>query len=415
MENQVLVPSKGKSFLLVSESGRQEFWGSKHPPKSAQAQVVEYLQTLRGQDVRLLGIMGGPGQNIFVRAASDLGISVWRIPWYRLEELAGLEAKASPTERASAIRQAWEQNSSAFYQLEALEPTIMLLRELTRVRLSIQENFRKPANLQYQSAWRELEVLLPEGEELISLRTFFSNPGFISGAKKDEEELERRIAPLVKEHPLWPYLHPNRDSVLPSVKGLGPSLGGSIISEIGDIRRFPTRKSLRAYVRFHLNAEGEFPKRKAGEISAWNRYLNRAVHWWSSDQMPRYEHPWRLLYDWKKAREMQAHPKVVAREMVTKRGQKRTVYDYSLKHLDLRAKRWVGSQFLNYLWDLWQQMVQAGDLELWYSNSSWPAYFSRIERELKDDLRAYLETEIANRRRREPEEELEENEKTGTV
>jgi len=402
MTNQVmvLVPSKGRRFFLATEEEQREFGG-----KNVPAQVVEYFQSLDGHDVQLLGIMGGTGQNLLARAM-QFGIKVMRIPWYRLEELTGLAVKATAQERASAIRQSWEQHPEGFYQMEALENTIVLTRELTRVRLNIQDTFRKPANLQFQAAWRELEVLLPEGKALISLRTLFSNPQFIAGAKRDEKELEHRIRGLIKTIPIWRWLSP-KNSVLPPIKGLGPSLGGSLVSEIGDIRRFPGRENLRAYARFHVNRKGEFPHREKGEISPWNRYLNRAVWLWSTDQMPRYDHPWRLLYDWKKARELQAHPEAVQREIIDGRGRKRTVHDFTLKHCDMRAKRWTGSQMLNYLWDLWTQVEQGEDPELWYTGSSWPAYFTRIEQELKDGLKEFLEQE-RKRRRREPKEEPEE-------
>jgi len=395
MENQViLVPSKEKRILISTAKGDQEFRGPK--------EVVKFFQTLQGPEVILLGIMGGPGQSLFVRASQGFGIPVWRIPHYRLQELTGLTIKATPKERAQAIQQAWEAKSNSFYPMEVLETIIGLIRQLTRVRLSIQDTFRKPAQLQYQGAWRELEVLLPEGEELLDLKTFFANPKFIEGAKLDEKELEARIEALVKTLPIWTWIHPAKDSILPPIKGFGPSVGGSVISEIGDIRRFPTRESLRAYARFHLTKEGKFPKRVTGEFSPWNRYLNRALWWWSTDQMPRYEHPWRLLYDWKKAKELQAHPEVQTREMRDRRGRLRTIYDYTLKHLDMRAKRWTGSQLLNYLWDLWQEVERSGDPELWYLGSSWPAFFVRIERELKDKLWEFLKAEIPKRRRREP-------------
>lgn len=414
MANQVvvLVPGKVRSFLIAGEDGTRTLKG---PEK-----VVEYLQDLPNDGLQLLGVMGGPGQSLFARA-SVMGINVSRIPWFRLEEVTGLEVKAAPADRAAAIQQAWSQQPGAFYPLAVLEPKINLIRELTRVRLSIQDTFRKPADLQFQSAWRELAVLLPEGDELIDLRSFFANPRFIQGAKGDEKELENRIKRLVESLPIWDVLHPGNGSPLPQIKGLGPSIGGSIVSEIGDIRRFPTATHLRAYARFHVTPEGKFPRREKGEVSSWNRYLNRAVWLWSTDQMPRYDHPWRFLYDWKKALEMQAHPETVARKVIDRRGRGRTVWDYTLKHLDVRAKRWVGSQLLNYLWDLWVAFEAGEDLEAWWFRGSpqrqrehnWPAYFTRVDGELAAGLREYLEAEIPKRRRVEPGEEEEESEGEG--
>lgn len=397
MENQVivLVPSQQKRVLIASEKENREFrW-----PR----QAIEWLENQKEKPT-VLGIMGGPGQSLFVRAA-QLGLEVRRIPMYRLQEVAGIEPKASALNRAKAILQAWAEQRDAFYPLQELEPDIALVRTLTRVRISIQEVFRKPAQLQFQAAWRDLELLMPEGKELIDLKTFFANPKFIEVAKEDEEELERKVGLLVKKHSLWPYLHPRKDSPLPQIKGLGACLGGSILAEIGDIRRFPSGADLRGYARFGLTKEGQFPHRKKGEVAPWNRYLNRAVWLWSTDQMPRWEHPWRQLYFWKKARELKAHPGVIPSQVKDRQGRQRAVYLFSLKHLDSRAKRWVGSQLLNYLFDLWSVVEQGQDPEVWYPKSSWPAYFEKAEKELAGGLMEYLKAEIPKRRRVQPEEE----------
>lgn len=402
MENQVivLVPSQRKEVLLLRKVGNQGFrW-----PR----QAIEWLEKLE-EKATMLGIMGGPGQSLFIRVA-QLGLEVRRIPMYRLQELTGIEPKAKPTERAQAVQEAWEKQPEVFYPLQELDPTIVLIRTLTRARLSIQEVFRKPAQSQFKAAWRDLQLLMPKGRELLDLKTFFANPKFIETAKEAERELEARIVPLVKKLSLWKYLHPVEDSSLPQIKGWGPSIGGSILSEIADIRRFSTRNAFRAYARFGLNKEGKFPHRRKGEVGSWNRNLNRAVWLWSADQMPRWNHPWRKLYLWKKANELQAHPEVVARQVKDKRGRTRSVYDYTLRHLDSRAKRWTGSQLLNYLFDLWWVVEKGQDPEKWYPQSRWPDYFKQAERALEDGLMKYLQAEIPKRRRQQPEEEPEEEE-----
>jgi len=206
----------------------------------------------------------------------------------------------------------------------------------------------------------------------------------------------------VKTHPLWKCLHPPKDSTLPPVKGLGPVFVGSILGEIGDIRRFPSPKNLRAYARFHL-IEGKFPRRMTGKFSSWNSYLHETIWLWANEQMPKYDHPWRLFYLWKKAKEIRAHPEVKSRVIEDKQGRSRIIYDYTLRHFDSRAKRWIASQLLNYLWDLWQKLECNENLELWYSNSSWPTYFEQAEKELKNGLMKFLKAEILKRQRNAPE------------
>ena len=439
MEAQVtaLVPSKDHAVYVLNGDG-----GSRHFKKPDDA--IDWLRKHNSDGLIVIASMGGPGQELLSRVVQM--VLVHRVPIYRLQQVASLTPKSTPEERGQALQLAWSTNSDLFYPMEELDPTIVLIRELTRQRLSLQD-FRKPAQNQLHGALRRLEWVLPEESHaliellrrglkelfksqktrdeieaeftrleqevrltsvqqahLFAIRRFFSNPRFILGAKADEVELETRITSLLKRLPIWPWFNPH-GSNLPAIKGFGPSIGGSVTSEIGDIRRFQTPEALRAYARFHVTGEGKFPRRVAGELSSWNRYLNRAVWLWSTDQMPRYDHPWRILYYWRKAREFQSHPEPVTRQATDKRGRQRTVYDYTLKHLDSRAKRWTGSQLLNYIWDLWQVVARADNPEAWYAASSWPAYFERIERELNDGLLEYMKAEIAKRRRIEPESE----------
>lgn len=428
-----IVPTKERKILVYDP--RRERTRVETP-----VQAFAWFQRQQAQGA--VTVMGGPGQEFFARLV-DLEIPVHRIPMYRLQELTGVEVGASAEERATALVLAWEEAPENFYPMAQLDQSVVLVRELCRQRLSIQE-FRKEAALKLHAALRTLEYILPqEAAQLVELlrkglkdlfrkpelrrqieeefsrlntavqlsdmqqarilaiRQTFSNPGFVLGAKKDEQELEKQISRFLSSFPIWRWIKEGPVEI----KGFGPAVGGAIISELGDIIRFPTPEALRAYARFHVNEEGRFPHRRAGAISSWNRNLNQAVWLWSTDQMPRYKHPWRELYDWRKALEMQAHPEPVARQVAIKGGRTRTVYDYTLKHLDSRAKRWTGSQMLTYLWELWQQVAAGNNPEEWYPNSRWPAYFAQADQALTNGLRVYLETEIPKRRRAEPAEE----------
>ncbi|MDO8435928.1 MAG: transposase [bacterium] len=439
-----VVPSKQKQVLLLDDTGGQRVF-------SKPQQAIKWLaENLNGAVI--LGTMGGPGQELFGRMA-DSGISVFRTPFSRLQEF-GFEPKASSEDRAAMLQAAWQAKPEGFYPLREIDQTVMLIRELTRQRLNVQES-RKMATLQLHSALRSMEFVLPDeaatavellrkglkkqfsepetlrqieaefqrlaeevalssGQQarIFAIRQFFSNPRFILGAKEDEQELEKQISKLLASVGIWQWLR-RKGTTLPAIKGLGPAIGGAIVSEIGDIRRFPSSEDLRAYARFHINREGKFPHRKKGELSPFNRYLSRAVWLWTSDQVARYDHVWRELYQWKKAREMKAHPEPVARQAVDKTGRQYTIYDFSLKHLDSRAKRWTGSQLLNYLWSFWQEVAANRDPETWYVGSSWPAYFAQAEAELNDRLMAYLEEQIPLRRRKEPKEEEPDEEEEG--
>lgn len=383
--NHVLVPSKEGRYVLQNGSAPETFGDSEV--------LLEHLGQLDPGE--LLGLMGGTGQAVFVRA-QQLGWSVKRIPWHRLEQVIGNSvAGASEAERAAQLAAAWQQDPDAFYLAHEPDERIYLIRELTRVRLAIQETYRKPAQLQYQAVYRELAPLLPEEGRLVRIRTTFADSAMIAGAKQDEQALEAQIKHLVAGLSIWEALHPAKDGVLPRVLGLGPSLGGSLIGEIGDIRRFERPENLRAYARFHVNGEGGFPRRRRGEVANWNKYLNRAVWLWSSDQVARYDHIWRQLYLWHKAHELRQHPEAERRPKADGNG---TAAYYTLGHLDKRAKRRVGSKLLEYVFDLWWAIARGEDPEAWYRRSAWPEQFARAEDELAAGLLAELQGAIAARR-----------------
>lgn len=391
-------------------------------------EVLSFFESLNPSDT-VLALMGGPGQNLFVRA-QQMGLNAQRIPWFTLEKLEPGAAGADAEVRARALKDAWESDPGEFYPLAELDETIVMLRELTRVRLNIQE-YRKMATLQYKATARDLEPIMPDAAPFAAMRTMFANPGMITGAKADEQVLETRITSLARTLDIWSWLHPGKGAVLPEVKGLGPSLGGSLIGEILDIKRFPTPVHLRAYARFHVAERlalpgeqptsfkadpktqepvgyvGTFPRRRRGEVSSWNRYLNRAVWLWSTDQMPRYDHVWRDIYYHYKWQEMQAHPEPVKAE----NAEGKTITKYTLGHLDKRAKRKTGAVLLEYVWGLWTAGAAGQDVDQWFksqvrnpaappeSHSTWDHFLNRtIAGEVAGGLYERVQEESERRR-----------------
>ncbi|MBI4121225.1 MAG: transposase [Parcubacteria group bacterium] len=407
------------------------------------ALCVQWLEKRKnGGSPTIISIMGGPGEPFLIGLA-DRNFSVQRIPVFRLQQATGLEPKASPEDRASALQNAWETHPELFYAVRGLDPNIVIARQHARQRLAEQED-RKRATLRIHSALRDFAQVLPaeaaalvklldEGlkdlfkkpalraeieQEFQRIRSLthltsaqkalilsiqlYQSPESVLGPKRDEERHEAAIIRLLEKTSIWNVLR-EEGANIPRCMGMGPALAGSIISEIGDIRRFPSPGKLRAYAKFHLK-DGKFPHPKKGEVDSGNRSLRRVVWFWSIDQVERYDHVWRNLYHWRLAHELRVHPVVVPREVKRKGGGTSIVYDFTLAHLHSRTARWVGSKFLEYLWGLWMTLEEGRDLEAWYSASRWPAYFAHVEQELPA-ARAYLEVEVPKRRREQPKKE----------
>ncbi len=394
----VVVPTKNKEMLVVTDDGQQTM------------DPQHLLRFFESTNLTILALMGGKGQAQFVRA-HRLGRDVRRIPHHRLTRLVGPLAGSGPNIWAAAIDAASEMDPEAFYAVGDIDGDIAEIRQLTRLRLSVQETFRKPADLMFQAAARDLEPVSEDDEAAVALKRFYANSAMIAGAKADEKDLELRIDRLLKRVPIWRYLKPPKGSSLPVVAGLGPSLGGSLIGEIEDIHRFNSSSALRAYARFGLvggNPDtGElphFPRRRRGEVSNWNSNLHRAVWLWTSGQITMRESVWREAYYWYKALELEKHPEVEQVLKFRRNGETGeeepagTASKFSLGHLDKRARRLVGSLMLEYVYELWTTLDDGKDVEQWYQVSRYPDLFTGFRSDLASGRMAFLESEITRRR-----------------
>lgn len=87
------------------------------------------------------------------------------------------------------------------------------------------------------------------------------------------DELEKKIAELLNGF----------DSTITSIPGIGPILGATIISEIGDVTRFRSADKLAAYIGVDpsINQSGEYTSQHAHMSKRGSPYLRRAV-WMAS-------------------------------------------------------------------------------------------------------------------------------------
>jgi hypothetical protein len=87
-------------------------------------------------------------------------------------------------------------------------------------------------------------------------------------------------------------------------KGIGPSLGVSILGECWPLTRFPSPRHLWAFAGLHVDPEGRAVKRKKGQRANWSGRLKTRL-WLFSSSYLKAGGPWRELYDARKALEYQ--------------------------------------------------------------------------------------------------------------
>ncbi|MCC7543501.1 hypothetical protein IT415_02220 [bacterium] len=367
-------------------------------------EAIDFINSLESPTI--LGYLGGPGQYFLIRLRQECAHPTYRVPFHALNEHMGDAAVGADVQtRTEMLVDCFMQAPEVFYEMGELDFDIFYAREFARARLAVQDH-RKRAQLQYMAAERDLELALGIAYQASKARKILSNPGMISGAKADEKALEAQIVKCLGRIVIYDLLrnHP----VLPQVKGLGPALGGGIIGEILDIRRFSTPQQLRAYARYTQGREGGIPRRRRGEVANWSDKLHRPVWLWSTDQVTRYDHVWRDVYRSFKLDEFLTHPEIEVVVRQDAQGRDKKVRRFTAGHLNRRAQRRVGSALLEYVHALWWAVARGDDPVAWYQASEWPAFFAQHTSRINDEGGLeQLNALVAARKGETPDDELE--------
>lgn len=461
----ILTFSPSKESIVVTTDGKPRVFTGRERVSHTEAFFAQYKGS---RDSAVLSVMGGMGQEFLMRLQDEYGLGVYRVPYFKLEELTGIARGATAETRSEALEVAWKDSPDSYYPLEALDAEAIMLRDLIRKRTANQNTLRKPNQNQTYGVLGRFRFLVPKAAEpyvdmiITAMKEKFRKPktmvwleenypafkeavgtdplrqeasdyyanfDFLRVLLQDEARLERIILPVCRRTPLWAGVHPVEGSTLPEIKGLGTALYGGLYGEVGTIKRFQYSADFRSYARLGLIWDPDagkwvFPRRRRGDVSSWNDKLFQIVWNWSTDQVPRYESVWRVLYYWKKYHEFFEHPDVIPVKCINSEGKEYTRYDFCLKHIDLRAKRYVASVMMEYLFHLWWAIARGWSPEIWYQSAkrwvpandnptmaavfatkteTWGQWFNSIDQFVTEhNVVAVVKEESAKRRRNDP-------------
>ena len=140
---------------------------------------------------------------------------------------------------------------------------------------------------------------------------------------------------------------------LKDIKGLGVSSAGQLINIIKDIERFSTVSKLWAYFGLDVR-KGKAPKRKKGELANWsqrgrslvlNDIVSNGFKMCGAATSKRPEpFEWRTIYDEFKKQELEKNELRTEEEQLSK------------GHMDNRAIRKTGKEFLKRLYNRWKSL-----------------------------------------------------------
>lgn len=383
MSPVVIVPTQQDKFVIRQDGATRTLDGVSEVYDWLSEQVDPIIHT----------VMGGPAQYLFFSLAWKQVAEVHRVPQHPLYERTDLARGASAEDRAAAIELLVSSAPDCFYPIRQVDQAVFLVREAARQRLRIQTYYRKKAAQQALAAENDLRFFLdpdvmseleklrkedsdayatelrrrirntPAGDiRLTRLRDVFLDPGIISGATRDEKRLEDFLRDTLALIPIYQALRPGSDNgPLLAFKGLGPAIGGSIIGEILDIRRFESAPQLRSYAGYGVAKGGGMQVKRSGETLGFSPGMRQPLWLWSADQVPKQGGVGRLLYDWAKLDELRRHPEVIVETGERKDGQPFTRYQFTAGHIDRRAKRRVASMLLEYIHMLWWAIERGED------------------------------------------------------
>lgn len=302
------------------------FWGKEAEKSKKGIDEREFLQTLNPQDMIYLEAIGV--NEVFCFLVSQRGAKILRASAPDLKKVRG-ELSLTKEQTTQVLYQASQQYPEIFRPYHIMDPERQILRRWVRIHYRFQRRFRTGVENTLTLLRKEMEKLLSFGylKNSIAAQEVEKRIKEVLGyAQQLEDELLSGVKTSLKGIPLW-------EGVLKDIKGVGPSIGGKIVS-IGPRSRFSNRDHYVATAGFHVK-NGKAVRRIARQTLSRDPYLwdgvlqfIRNVHYHDS--------PWREVFLKKK-------------EEYLSRG-------LSKGHADRSARRWVGTRFLREIWRQWKEV-----------------------------------------------------------
>ena len=313
---------------------------------SDERKELEWVSALRSGDTVAMSL-GGSGDCLAfaaARVATQVGARVIRIPPHALKAERGGPDKDEDAQLLATLACT---RPELFYPVLERERAHILMRECHRAR----EDAKKARIACQQRIYQRLigavytspEGLFPEGGIEKAFDAAKANDKVLQALSEEEKARGRELERALEALDVYRV-------VLKPVKGCGPLIAAPIIAGIGDIRLFRTRGKLRAFTGVGCTADGQFRRRKKGEIANWNTGVRHGLfNLW--DQMNRRpESPWGIRFLEEKRRLRGLHPVPVEENGKTR---------WSDGHVHRCARWYVLGYFVDHLFDAWWELERS--------------------------------------------------------
>lgn len=292
-------------------------------------------------------ILGGSGDYFayaLSRKSEEIGSQVIRIPPFTFKKLRGDDGDKK--DDAALLAQLAEDRPEIFTPIDPRDAKLILVRMTWR---ALQDTMKARIGCGQRLQQRVIGKIFcspeggfPEGNIKNVHKETESNDTTFNALENEEKARERELVNALNALDIYQELF------LP-IEGVGPRIAGRIIATIIDIRRFETSAQLKAYAGHHLGPNGEFMRKRTGQVSNWQGELRQAMVLFGDQCSRRKDSKWGKEYRKVKVNLRKIHP-----EPIMVDNKKR----YTDGHIHKMALWRTQTMFLVWLFHKWYEILR---------------------------------------------------------
>lgn len=308
---------------------------------------------LRADDLVAMAL-GGSGDYFayaIKRRSDEIGARIKRIPPFVLKAAR----EGSKDDDAVLLITLVREHEDTFIDVSPRDLQLIRLRNAFRVRHSALK-----ARKGCQQRLRQLfigrvfctdEGGYPEGDLEKGYAEEEANDRVLKALESEESRRTRELTKIVEEFDVY-------QQVFQPIEGCGPVIAAGIITAVGDIRLYPTVAKFKAACGVHVGPEGEFIRRREGQIANWSGDARQALYEFADQGNRRPNSVWGQRFRQIKKDLRAKHPEPVKVPKKGPNGKERVVTVYSPAHILKMAKWRTATKFAEHIYREWWKVEE---------------------------------------------------------
>lgn len=268
-------------------------------------------------------LLGGSGDRMAAatfRQSQKVGAMVFRLPAYIMKMRRDEKNdKSSDHELLAHLLATMPQH---FYVMTLRDRKLIRLREAyfrrndtMKARIACEQRLRQRF---IGGIYLSEEGGFPEGSIEDEFDKLKASDTILVNVTREQKQAEREMQKAIEQLPVW--------QLFESVDGCGVRIAAGIISAVCDVRRFERASQLRKFCGVHVNADGTFPRRRAGQMSNWHPDARQSLFLLGDQCFKRPKTKWGKILRQNMRYYKKRHPRVMWEHIFELDGEKLTFF-----------------------------------------------------------------------------------------